>query len=179
MQSASDGIGNTERTYIQKETDALVTELSRVAHATEFNGQALLNSSAVSLTFQIGIRNVSANDRISVSTADVTAGTLGISGLSLSSATSAQTALGNIDTAIELVSTARARFGAVGNRLTTAIGTIQTASENLAAANSRIRDVDVAEESSQLTRSQILMQVGVSVMAQANQAPQVALKLLS
>jgi flagellin len=178
MQSASDGIGNTERTYIQKETDALVTEINRVANATEFNGLALLNSTATSLTFQVGIRNVTANDRMTVSTADVTAGTLGVSGLSLSSAASSQTALGTIDSAIELVATARARFGAVGNRLNTAVSTIQTAAENLSSANSRIRDVDVSEETPVLMRNQILMQVGVSVMAQANQLPQVVLRLL-
>jgi flagellin len=178
MQSASDGIGNTERTYIQKETDALITEILRVANATEFNGQALLNSTATTLTFQVGIRNVSANDRVQVSTVSVTASALGVSSLSLSSAGSAQTALGTIDSAIERVSTARAGFGAAGNRLNSAISSIQTASENLSAANSRIRDVDVSEESPQLTRNQILMQVGVSVMAQANQQPQIALKLL-
>jgi flagellin len=178
MQSASDGIGNTERIYIQKETNALITEINRVAAATEFNGQALLNSTSTTLTFQIGIRNVGANDRIAVSTVSIMAGTLGLSNLSLSSAGTSQTALGTIDAAIELVSTARAGFGAAGNRLNTAISSIQTASENLAAANSRIRDVDVSEESPQLTRSQILMQVGVSVMAQANQLPQIALKLL-
>ncbi len=178
MQSASDGMGQNERNYIQKETLALTTEIGRIANATEFNGQPLLNSTATTLTFQVGIRNVSANDRISVTTVDVRATTLGVDGLSLSSATSARIALSTLDSAIQSVSEARANFGAAGNRLTNVINQIQGASENISAANSRIRDVDVAEESSRLTRSQILLQAGISVLTQANQAPQTALKLL-
>jgi flagellin len=178
MESASDGIGNAERGYIQKETTALTTELDRIANATEFNGTKLLNATGTALTFQVGIRNVAANDRISVSTVNVTAATLSVSGLSLSSAASARAALDTIDAALKTVSAARATFGAAGNRMTNVINQIQSAGENLSAADSRIRDVDVAEESSKLTRSQILMQAGVSVLAQANQEPQVALKLL-
>ncbi len=178
MQSASDGIGDQERGYIQKETAALKNEIQRIASATEFNGQALLNDATQTLTFQVGIRNVTDNDRISVSTVDVQLSALGISALSLSSATDAQAALDTIDSALQTVSDARATFGAAGNRLTSVISQIQSAAENLSAANSRIRDVDVAEESSRMTRSQILMQAGVSVLAQANQAPQVALKLI-
>lgn len=178
MQSASDGIGDTERSYIQLETTALTTEISRIANATEFNGQSLTNSSTTTLTFQVGIRNVSANDRISVTTVDVRSTTLSVDSLSLSSAAAARTALSTIDSAIQQVSEARAELGAAGNRLTNVISQIQGAAENLSAANSRIRDVDIAEESSKLTRSQILVQAGVSVLAQANQAPQVALKLL-
>lgn len=176
-QSASDGIGNTERGYIQDETDALVDELERIAQASEYNGTALLNA-ATTLTFQIGIRNVAANDRISVTTVDTTTATLGVDALDLSTAAGAQAALAAIDTALGDVSAARATFGAVGNRLNSVVSTIQTASENLSAANSRIRDVDVAEESSRLSRSQVLLQAGVSVLAQANQLPQIALKLL-
>ena len=178
MQSASDGVGNTERGYIQKETDALKTEVNRIADATEFNGRKLLNDATVSLTFQIGIRNVAANDRISVTTVDVNLSSLGMSTLSLSSQTAAQNALSTIDAALQLVSKSRASLGAAGNRLTSVIQQIHSASENLSAANSRIRDVDVAEESSKLTRAQILMQAGVSVLAQANQVPQLSLKLL-
>ncbi|MBI5543441.1 MAG: flagellin FliC [Deltaproteobacteria bacterium] len=177
MESASDGIGDTERAYIQEETSALGDEIQRIANATEFNGTMLLNSTT-SLTFQVGIRNVGANDRIDVTTVDVRTTTLGIDAMSLSSAASARTALDTIDAALRLVSGARAVFGAQGNRLTNVVNQIHVAAENISAANSRIRDVDVAEESSKLTRSQILMQAGVSVLAQANQAPQVALKLI-
>ena len=177
MQSASDGIGNTERGYIQSEVTQQVAEIDRIAQSTEFNGTKLLNG-VVSLDFQVGIRNVAANDRISVSTVDATSATLGVSGLNLSTKALAQAALTTLDTAIETVSTARATLGAAGNRFGATVATVQAASESLSAANSRIRDVDVAEETSKLARSQVLAQAGVSVLAQANQMPQMALKLL-
>ncbi len=178
MQSASSGVGDTERAYIQSEATALITEIDRIANAAEYNGTALLNSTATSLTFQVGIRNTPANDQIAVSTVDATSATLGVDGIDLSGQAGAQAALALVDSALEDVSNARAGFGAVGNRLTSVVSTIQTASENLSAANSRIRDVDVAEETSRMARSQVLMQAGVSVLAQANQMPQIALKLL-
>ena len=178
MESASDGIGNTERGYIQMETTALTTEVSRIANATEFNGIHLLNTAGTSLTFQVGIRNVAANDQITVSTVDVTATTLGVGALSLATSVAARNALTTLDAALQTVSGARASFGAAGNRFTNVIAQIQSASENLSAADSRIRDVDVAEESAKMSRAQILMQAGVAVLAQANQAPQIALKLL-
>lgn len=180
MQSASSGVGNTERGYIQTENAALISEIDRISAAAEFNGQALLNSAATTLTFQVGIRNVANNDQISIATVDATAATLGVSGIDLGSGnqTAAQTALGTIDTALQLVSTARASFGAAGNRLNSVIQTIQQSAESLSAANSRIRDVDVAEETSRMARTQVMQQAGVAVLAQANQAPQLALKLL-
>jgi flagellin len=178
MQSASDGIGNTERGFIQNEVSALTTEIDRIANSTEYNGQSLLNGTATTLTFQVGIRNTAANDRISVTTTDVKAGTLGVSGLSLSSQASAQSALSVLDTAITTVSSARATLGAVANRLTSVQNTIATDAESLTAANSRIKDVDVASETANMTSSQVLMQAGISVLAQANQMPQLALKLL-
>jgi flagellin len=177
MQSASDGIGDTERGYVQDETDALVAELERIAQATEYNGTTLL-SGAATLSFQVGIRDVAANDRIDVTTIEATAAALGVDALDLSTNTGAQAALTTLDNALADVSAARATFGAMGNRLNSVVSTIQTASENLAAANSRIRDVDVAEETSRMSRSQVLLQAGVSVLAQANQLPQIALKLL-
>ncbi|HVE86674.1 MAG TPA: flagellin [Myxococcales bacterium] len=178
MQSSSDGVGDTERGYVQDETDALTTEIDRIANATEYNGKSLLNSSSTTLTFQVGIRNVAANDHIDVKTVDAKASTLGVNGLDLSDKSAAGDALDTIDAAIEMVSSARSSFGAAANRLTSAVSTIQTAAENLTAANSRIRDVDVAEETSKMARSNVLMQAGVSVLAQANQQPQMALKLL-
>ena len=178
MQSASSGVGNAERGYIQTETAALITEIDRIANAAEYNGQALLNSTAATLTFQIGIRNVAANDRLSVTTVDATAVTLGVSTLDMTTQAGAQAALATIDAGISAVSLARATFGAAGNRLTSVIQSIQASSESLSAANSRIRDVDVAEETSKMARTQVMMQAGVSVLSQANQAPQIALKLL-
>lgn len=178
MQSASDGIGNTERGYIQNEVSALTTEVDRIAKSTEYNGTSLLNGTSTTLTFQIGIRNVAANDRIQVTTIDATAATLSVNALSLSSQASAQSALNVLDAAIQTVSAARATLGAVANRLSSVQTTISTDAASLTAANSAIRDVNVAEETSNMTSAQVRMQAGVSVLAQANQMPQLALKLL-
>jgi flagellin len=178
MESASSGVGNVERGYIQTENSALITEINRIANAAEFNGQALLNTAATTLTFQVGIRNVAANDQIAVTTVDATAATLGVGALDLSTQAGAQAALATIDAGLNAVSLARSTFGAAGNRLSSVIQTIQQSSESLSAANSRIRDVDVAEETSRMARTQVMMQAGVSILSQANQAPQVALKLL-
>jgi flagellin len=190
MQAASDGVGTTDRVNIQAEVTQLVSELDRNATAAEYNGTKLLNTTGTSLDFQIGIRNITANDRISVSTVNVTASTLGIVNLGGFGVTAsnfadvtngkinAQNALTTIDTALNSISANRATFGAVGNRFDSVIQNIQTFAEQLSAANSRIRDVDVAQETSNLSRAQILAQAGVSVLGQANQLPQMALKLL-
>jgi len=176
-QSASSGVSNTERGYIQNEVDGLISEIDRIANATEFNGVALLNTSAA-LTFQIGIRNVAANDQIVVTTSSSTVQNLNLSTLSLATLTGAEAALGLIDTAMQSISSTRATLGAQGNRMEKAINAATQAAVSLSSAESRIRDVDVAEETSNMSRSQVLLQAGVSVLAQANQLPQVALKLL-
>ena len=161
-----------------KRTSANISEIDRIANAAEFNGQALLNSAATTLTFQIGIRNVAANDQIGITTVDATSATLLVSGLDFSTQAGAQGALATIDTALQTVSSARAGFGASGNRLTPSSRRFSSRPSLSPAANSRIRDVDVAEETSRMARSQVMQQAGVSVLAQANQAPQLALKLL-
>jgi flagellin len=176
-QSASSGVSNTERGYIQNEVDALTSEIDRIANSTEYNGVALINASTA-LTFQVGIRNVAANDQITVTTTSATASSLGVTGLSLSTLTSAEGALATIDAALQSISSSRATLGAQANRMETVINAATQASVSLASAQSRIQDVDVAQETSNLSRAQILMQAGVSVLAQANQIPQVALKLL-
>jgi len=177
MQSASDGIGNTERGYIQTESDQLVSEVDRIAAVTNFNGTQLLDGTGGTLDFQVGV-NGTANDVISFTTIDATATTLGVNGLDLSTKVAASGALTTIDAALASVSTARANLGAVGNRFQSAINNISAFTESLSAADSRIRDVDVAEETSAMARANILQQAGVSVLAQANQQPQLALKLL-
>jgi flagellin len=179
MQSASDGIGDTERGYLTTEFNALSSEIDRIVDTTEFNGTSLINGnlSATGLTFQVGIRNTT-NDRITVTITDTSTSALGLSAASVSSKAGAQSALGAIDSALQSVSTKRASLGAMGNRLNSTIANLGVAHENVSAANSRIRDVDVAVETSQLTKSQILLQAGVAVLAQANAAPQVALSLL-
>jgi flagellin len=178
IQSASDGVDTNGRTYINNEAIQVTSEIDRIANSTEYNGTSLLNSAATSLDFQVGIRDVAANDRISVSTVDATSATLLGGAIDLSTKAGAQAAIANVDTGLGATSSARATFGAVGNRLNSAVNTIQTASENLSAGDSRIRDVDVAEETSTSARLNVLVQAGVSVLAQANQGTQVLLKLL-
>jgi flagellin len=179
MQSASDGVGNSERAYIQKESTALVAELQRISAVTEYNGTKLLDGVAATLDFQVGIYSTT-NDAITFNTLNATTGASGlnVSGISLAAKASALSALASLDSALAVVSDARSTLGANGNRFTSAIANIQSFAESLSAANSRIKDVDVAEETSKMSRSQILLQAGVSVLAQANQMPQMALKLL-
>jgi flagellin len=179
MQSGSDGVGNSERAYIQKESSALVNELQRISQVTEYNGTKLLNGANATLDFQVGIYSTT-NDAISFSSLDATTGASGlnVSGISLASKASALASLASLDSALAAVSDARSTLGANGNRFNSAIANIQSFAESLSAANSRIKDVDVAEETSKMSRSQILLQAGVSVLAQANQMPQMALKLL-
>ncbi len=183
VQSANQSLGSTERGYIQTEFSQLRNEINRISGVTEFNGQKLIDGSAsAGLSFQVGMQNTT-NDRIAMSITKLTTSTLGSTSLRLASATlstvtGARNALGAFDAAITQLSSARAKVGAVQNRMMSTISNLSVAQENIAAANSRIRDVDVAAESSQLTKSQILSQAGLAVLSQANQIPQSALSLL-
>jgi len=177
MQSASDGVGSTERDFIQKENVQLKAELDRIHTTTEFNGNSVFGQS---FKFQVGLRSTSDSVLdVDLSGIDVSSTGLSVNTVDLStSATNSHNALSGIDAAINTVSGYRATLGAAASRLQSSLNTIAQASEAIAAANSRIRDVDVASETSQLSRQQVLVQAGVAVLAQANQAPQVALKLL-
>ena len=183
VQSANSTIGNTERGYIQTEFTQLQSEVNRIGAVNEFNGQKLLDGSAsAGLTFQVGAQNT-ANDRLSMSITRLTTSTLGgstlyIAAASLSTVTNAQKAIGAVDKAIQQLSSARAKVGALQNRMQVSISNLGMQQENLAAANSRIRDVDVANETANLSKGQILSQAGLAVLAQANQLPQAALSLL-
>ncbi len=177
MQAATDTVGSSERTYLENEKNQLISELDRNAATAKFNGVSLLSASTSTLNFQVGIGN-SSDDTIAVTTVDGTSSGLGVDALDLTSQTAAQAVLGTIDTALDDVSAMRATFGAAANRLSLTLQNIKSFSESLSQADSRIRDVDVAEETARLARSQILVQAGVSVLAQANAMPQVALKLL-
>ncbi|MBC7973684.1 MAG: flagellin FliC [Myxococcales bacterium] len=183
VQSSNSTLGDTERGYIQTEFTQLSSEINRISSVTDFNGQKLLDGSAsAGLTFQIGIQNT-ANDRLAMSITKLTTSTLGstslrIASASLSTAAKAQSAIGAFDKAIQQLSQARAKVGATQNRMTVTVSNLAVTQENLTAANSRIRDVDVASESANLTKSQILSQAGLAVLAQANQLPQSALSLL-
>jgi len=179
VQSANGDLGSTDRGYIQTEFGELKSEIDRISNASQYNGKSLLSGAATTIDFQVGINNTT-DDRISVSFGGVSTGSLGINATSVSGtdAANAQTAIGTIDTAISSVSNFRATFGAKMNRLADAVQNIQSFRTNLSAANSRIRDADIAEESAALTRNQVLQQAGAAVLAQANQSPQIALKLL-
>lgn len=177
IQSANGTLGAAERTTIDNEFQDLTAEISRIAAVTEFNGTAILNSTA-QVDFQVGI-NATANDQITVSGVTATAGAIGVSGAAVTSQSGATTALGLIDSAISQVASLRAGFGTVQNRLESTIRSIAVAIENTTAAESRIRDVDFANETAELTRNQVLQQAGISVLAQANVSSQSALSLLN
>ena len=188
VQSANGTLGGTERGFLNDEVSALSSELDRIGSVTEFNGTKLLEggTTGTSFSFQVGL-GATSNDSISATIKGVKAADIGVvtggsvsslAGIDISTATGAQNALAVIDQAITDVSSRRADLGSVQNRLNVTISNLGSARENLSAANSRIRDVDVASETADMTRNNIPMQAGVSVLAQANQSPQVALALL-
>ncbi|MFZ4403808.1 MAG: flagellin [Pseudobdellovibrionaceae bacterium] len=181
VQSASDTIGPTERQFLNVEYDQMVSEIDRIAEGTEFNGTQLLAGVGSILDFQVGTRNNPEIDRISFdsSKADANSAALGVNLTSVADKASAQNALAAVDTAIMSVSAMRADFGAIQNRLQSTVSNIQVSLENMAAANSRIKDVDIAEETSEMTKNNILLQAGTAVLTQANQQANVALGLLN
>jgi flagellin len=175
IQSSNGTLSTTDRNTIATETNALVSELDRIANSASFNGVNLLDGTNSTASIQVGIN---ANETIDVTLQDTTAATLGVNAVDVSTVTGANAALAIIDTATDTVNTARGDLGASQNRLGSAYASIQSATENLSAAESRIRDVDVAWETADLTRNSILQQAATSVLAQANVQPQLALKLL-
>ena len=176
-QSASGTVGNTERSYIDQEFVALRSEIDRIAQVTEFNGQALTSGSTISFSIAIGFRSGSGNT-LDLALNDITTSSLGISSVNVSTSANATSALANIDNAISAIATARAEYGSIQNRFEATIANLQVTSENLTSAESRIRDADIAHETSVFTKNQILVQTGISVLAQANNLPQQALALL-
>jgi flagellin len=181
IQAASDTVGDRERGFIDKEYQSLRTEVDRIANSTSFNGTPLLNGQSTKdiLEFQVGSQNKE-TDRIQYATNefDVRSSALGIEGISSKSIDSARDSLDKIDEALSKVSGARAGLGALQNKLQSSTNTLAVTTENYASARSRIADTDVAEEATALAQKQILSQAGVAVLAQANSAPQLALKLL-
>lgn len=176
-QASSGTVGSTERSYIDQEFIALRSEIDRIAQTTEFNGQALTSGSTISFSIAIGFRSGVGNT-LDLDLNDVTTTSLGLNSVNVSTSANAMSALANIDSAISAVATARAEYGSLQNRLEATIANLQVTSENLTAAESRIRDADVAYETSVFTKNQILVQTGISVLAQANTLPQQALALL-
>ena len=188
-QAATGTVGSTERGTIQLEFSALRNELTRISQTTEFNGIALLDgglaSSAAStnqVMIQIGIDN-SENSRLNLNSAinlaAVDASTLGIHKLSVTGASEALTALNEINNAIGSVTASRGKVGAVQNRLQRSVSALAITSENLQAAESSIRDADIAAEIAELTRNQILVQTSTAMVGQSNLIPQSVLQLLA
>lgn len=181
VQSASDSNSDAERVFLNDEFLALQTEIDRISQSTQFNGQYVLNGTSAALDFQVGVDNT-ANDRITVdvSATDTTATTLGVNAAAtdITTKVDAQGSLALIDNAIDLVNGYRGDLGAIQSRFEYTIANIMNISENVSAARSRIMDADIAMETANMTKANILQQAGVAVLAQANQIPSLALSLL-
>ncbi len=178
VQSANGTYVASDRSTLQTEFSALVLEVDRVANTAEFNGFKLLNGSSSSLNIQVGPDN-SSNDRINVKLVDVNGSALGLQSTDVTSAGSAQSAITSLDAAITTVTKARAQLGASESNLLTAIQTNMSMAESLTAARSRILDADFAAETAEMTKSNVLVQAGTAMVAQANALPNLALQLLS
>ncbi len=179
IQSASDTIGDKERSFIDQEVQSYVGEIDRIANVTKFNGTPLLNGEKDELQFQVGIRKDDADTiKFATSDYDVKSDSLGIDGMSYKTIDDSREAIDKVDEGISKVFEARARLGAMQNKLHSTVTNLGIMKENLTHARSRIADTDVAEDTSKLVRGNILQSAGVSVLAQANTAPMQALKLL-
>ncbi|MDB5814252.1 MAG: Flagellin [Rhodocyclales bacterium] len=178
VQAANGTLNSGDRSNLTVEFNALSAEVSRLGESTKYNNVNLLNSGST-LTFQVGA-GTTTNDQITVSTVDLRASTLAIDSASIqiSTAALALNAITNLDSGINTLTTARARFGAALNRTQAVISSLQIAVENQSAARGRIVDADFAQETATLSRSQILQQAGTAMLAQANALPQQVLKLL-
>ncbi len=179
VQSASETLPNSERAYIQQEYAELALEVDRIAQSTEFNGIQLGDGSTTQLQVQVGINNTS-NDRITLNVADMRSTIIAVDTVTvnLATATLAQSAITQFDTALDSLSGFRSGYGAVHNRLHSSLRNMETYTESLAAAESQIRDADFAYETAEMAKFQILQQAGISVLAQANQINSGAVALL-
>lgn len=180
IQAASDTVGNTERGFSDIEFQQLKEEIQRISKSSQFNGRQLLDGTSGVMDIQVGIQNNPFNDRLTYdgTTLNSTLESLGLGAEGVSTKEGAQLSLERLDDALVKVNGFRANLGALQNRLTSVSDNLGVTEENYSEANSRIRDVDVAAETAELTKNQILAQAGTSVLSQANQAPNFALKLL-
>lgn len=180
VQAASDTIGETERGFVDKEVQQLKNEMQRIAKTTRWGNQALLDGTGDQYAFQIDINNNDFNDRIAfdASQQNATVDNLGVEGFDFSQKQGARSALEVLEKAQTQVNGYRANLGAIQNRLISTSENLGVAIENFSAANSRIRDTDIAQSSAELSRNNILMQASVGVLAQANQQPAAALRLI-
>jgi len=180
IQASSDTVGEVERGFLNKEVDQLKSEVQRISSVTTWGKTKLLDGSTPTFDFQVGIFNNAEEDRISFEASQnvATLDALGMDGLDYTTKEGAQVALQSLDSAQELVNGYRANLGALQNRLTSTVDNLGVAYENMSAANSRIRDTDVAQASAEMVRNNILLQAGTSTLAQANSSNQLALKLI-
>jgi flagellin len=178
IQASNGTVSAADRSTLNEEFGDLIDEIDRIAKSTTFNGVSLLDGTGSTITFQVGVGTAAGIDTIQLSTSDTLASTLGLSSLDIGSTGTPTIAIAALDLAVNSVSRVRGQFGAAQNRLTTTIANLQIQSENLSAAESRIRDVDVAVETASLTRNSILQQAAISILSQANTQPQAALQLL-
>ncbi|MBI4925792.1 MAG: flagellin FliC [Bdellovibrio sp.] len=181
IQAASDTIGDTERQFTDREFQSLKQEIDRIANVTQFNGNPLLNGKAGIFEIQVGTHNNPILDRVVYNgeRADASLDSLKLGGESVATKQGAQLSLSVIDDSLIRVNSIRSDLGALQNRLQSTINNLAISDENLSSANSRIRDTDVAEEVSEMTKQNILMQSGIAVLSQANNTNAHALKLLS
>jgi flagellin len=181
VQSANDSLADTERAYIDTEFSQLIDEIDRVSDSVEYNGIKLLNGTANggsgSMTFQVGTRNTS-NDRVTIELVSQSSSALGVSGLSVDSLTGAQASISTIDTALESIATDRAVLGTTISTLNKAVDHLSATVENYGNSVSQIRDTDMAAESAEFSKAQVLQQAGVSILSQANAQSNLALRLL-
>ena len=178
IESNNGSMSNADKESLDNEFQALVSEIDRIAQATSFNGVNLLDGTTSTLSFHVGSGTTAGVDTITISLSNMRSSTLGIDALDIGSGGDVTAALNAIDTAINTVTTGRGSFGAVQNRLQSTINNLGVSIENISAAESRIRDVDVAYETADLTRNSIMQQAALSILAQANVQPQIALTLL-
>jgi len=180
VQAASDTVGDRERGFINKEVQQLKDEIQRIAESTRFSDTNLLDGTGGNFEFQVGINNDDFQDRIAFNAGAIEAGVdaLGIGSFDFSNKADAREALEVLDDAQKQVNGHRATLGALQNRLTSTTNNLSVAEENFSAANSRIRDTDVAESSASLAKNNILRQASIGVLAQANQQTSAALNLI-
>jgi flagellin len=184
VQSSSETLHNNERAYIQDEFEQLTGEVDRIAQVTEFNGIKLSNSGAGltgtnDMNVQVGIHDT-ANDRINIRLGNLEASQLGVDtgSMKLDSITNARTAITDLDVALDTVNKYRSNYGAVQNRLESALNSLEQYTETTASSESRIRDADFAHETAQMSKYQVMQQAGVAILGQANGLSQGALRLI-
>jgi flagellin len=180
IQAASDTVGTTERGFLDKEVQALKSEIQRISTSTKWGTTTLLDGTTPKFDFQVGVFNNPEEDRITFDSSQNNSSldSLGLSALDYNTQEGARDALTMLDVAQTNVNGMRASLGALQNRLTSTVDNLGVMEENMSAANSRIRDTDVAAASSEMTRNNILLQAGTATLAQANQVNQLALKLI-